>query len=165
MMQSDQTFKEGIEYNDLRSLIDPVVSIDQYKSKMGNDSKIIVLALKVNDQYPAQDLSQFIEKGFKQAIDVDISPGPDEDGKYTVFVELLRNEKLFNDVEDILNNVTNLDENIKQWSFVAYENKQKQDFNKDNFKNSVIVDSGDYAIRHDEEAAKLSERIKFLNSY
>ena len=165
MMQSDQTIKESVNSNDLRNLIDPLVSIDQYKSKMGEDNNIIVLALKVKDKNPAMDLSQFIETGFDDVIDVDISSGPDTSGKYSVFVEMIRDDKAYKTINGILNDLKNLDESKDSWKFVSYENKSKQDFNESNFVNSVITSKHDYEIKHNPEAAEISERIKFLNSY
>ena len=51
--------KESVKENDLRSLIHNEVSIDQYKSKLGKDEKVIVLGIKVKDQDPAKDLSPY----------------------------------------------------------------------------------------------------------
>ena len=42
--------KESVKENDLRELVINELSIDQYKSKLGNDEKIIVMAIKVKDK-------------------------------------------------------------------------------------------------------------------
>ena len=80
----------SIQNNDLIDLIKSTFSVDQYKSKIGDDKNVVVLAFEVKDADPAKDLSQFIETGH-DCIDVDVSPGPDKDGNYKVFVELERN--------------------------------------------------------------------------
>ena len=36
---------ESIQHNDLKDLINPVISIDQYKSKIGADTNIIVVGI------------------------------------------------------------------------------------------------------------------------
>ena len=61
-MQSEK-IKENIEHNDLKALISDVVSIDQYKSKVAKDNKVVVIAFKIKDKDPAHDLSQFLETG------------------------------------------------------------------------------------------------------
>ena len=99
-MPSDQ-IKESVHNNDLKALIDATVSLDQYKSKVGKDSEIIVMAIKCMDEEPAKDLSQFLETGHK-TLDVDISPGPDQEGKYTVFIEMERDSEAFKKIDDML---------------------------------------------------------------
>lgn len=163
MMQSDK-INEAVSHNDLRSLIDNVVSVDQYKSKIGKDENVVVVAFKVKDKDPAHDLSQFLETGH-ETVDVDISPGPDTDGKYTVFIELERNHNLFDKIEKILNDISKIDNDASEWKFSSYENKNVQDWTKESFNNSVITNSYDYTVKHNPDAKAIAERIKFLNSY
>ena len=84
-MQSEQQINEGIQNNDLADLVKNTVSIDQYKSKLGKDENVIVIAIEVLNKDPADDLSQFIESGHK-ILDVDVSTGPNEEGYYSVSV-------------------------------------------------------------------------------
>ena len=53
----------GLKYNDLRDTILPMVSVDEYEPKSGDANEIIVVAFFANDQGPADDLDDFIEKG------------------------------------------------------------------------------------------------------
>lgn len=170
-MQSD--LNESIGHNDLRGLIGNIVSVDQYKSKVGNDENIVVLAIKVRDQHPCEDLSQFIESGF-ELLDVDKSTGPNENGEYTVFVELERNSELFDSIDQILNDVKQVDNNIEEWLFTVYGNSKVQAWSKENFDANVISDSYDYVVKYqnakpieasDESQSEIAERLKFLNNY
>lgn len=157
---------EGSRENSLRNLIEPLVSIDQYKSKSGDDKNVCVVAVKVNKQAPAKDLSQFLETGIIDAIDVDISPGPDHSGLYTVFIELERNSKMFDLIDRIFSDITTVDnECTDRQTFTSYENKQPQPWNEENFKASVITSSYDYEIAHNPEAKEIKNRIDFLNKY
>ncbi|SVC29464.1 uncharacterized protein METZ01_LOCUS282318, partial [marine metagenome] len=61
----------SIQNNDLINLIETTFSVDQYKSKVGDDKNIVVVAFDVKDVDPAKDLSQFIETGH-DTIDVDV---------------------------------------------------------------------------------------------
>lgn len=156
---------EGIKNNDLRGLIKNVVSIDQYKSKSGDDKNVCVLAIKINKNDPAKDLSQFLETGVLSAIDVDISPGPDKDGYYTVFVEFSRDSKLFANIDVVLTDIKQADNDLDVIVYTCYENKSPQEWNKETFENSIITSSYDYVLKHDPDARAISERIKFLNKY
>ena len=157
---------ESVKENDLRSLVHNEVSIDQYKSKLGRDEKVIVLGIKVKDKDPAQDLSQFIESKLNEdVLDVEVSPGPNEDGDYTVFVEITRHSNAYDIIESILRDVTKVDKDFLNVTFKAYENKESQPFTKDNFEHAVITDARDYQLQHDPEAQEIAERMRFLTKY
>jgi hypothetical protein len=85
---------EGMQANDLDFLIMPLISIDEYESKI-DDRRAVVIGFYVTDNDPASELSAFIEKGTVPVLDTEVSPAPTEDGYYMVFVEMDRNEKLF----------------------------------------------------------------------
>ena len=154
----------SIQNNDLINLIETTFSVDQYKSKIGDDKNIVVVAFDVKDVDPAKDLSQFIETGH-DTIDVDVSPGPDKNGNYKVYVELERNSKLFEAIDSILNDITRVDESAKSFKFNAYKSDMPTEWNKENFVASVLSSSYDYTIATNPEAHAITERIKFLNKY
>jgi hypothetical protein len=154
----------SIQQNDLIDLIQSTFSVDQYKSKVGDDKNVVVVAFDIKDGDPARDLSQFIESGH-DTIDVDVSPGPDKDGNYKVFVELERNSKLFETIDAILKDITRVDESANSFMFNAYKSDMPAKWNKENFEESVYTSSYDYTIATDPEAHAITERIKFLNKY
>lgn len=104
---------EGLETGDLSRLVDTRVTIDEYKSKIGRDEDIVVLAFKIQGKNPALDLVNFIEKSYDWILDADASSGELNDGNYLVFVECDRDESLpdnlvtmFNDLEKLTGNPT-----------------------------------------------------------
>lgn len=153
-----------MQNNDLKSHVQATVSVDQYKSKLGKDENVVVLAVHVKDAQPAKDLSLFIEKGH-DLVDVDTSPGPDDEGYYKVFVEIARDHNLFATVEKVLADVQRADNEIDAFMFTSYNAKDPQPFNQENFDASVISNSYDYTLATNPEAQAISERIKFLNNY
>ncbi|CAB4130319.1 hypothetical protein UFOVP116_379 [uncultured Caudovirales phage] len=88
-----QTIVEGAEVGDLARIIRPIVNVDKYKSKMGEDTDIIVITFSVKFKEPADDLVDFIEKGFAWVLDADVSTGELPNGDFAVFVEMERNRK------------------------------------------------------------------------
>jgi len=154
----------SIQQNDLIDLIQSTFSVDQYKSKVGDDKNVVVVAFDIKDGDPAKDLSQFIESGH-DTIDVDVSPGPDKDGNYKVFVELERNSKLFETIDAILKDITRVDESANSFMFNAYKSDMPAKWSKENFEESIHTSSYDYTIATDPKAHAITERIKFLNKY
>ena len=81
---------EGLKAGDLEGVISKKFSVDQFKSKMGEDKNIIVLAFSVEGQAAAKDLERFAETGYTEVLDADATPGTLEDGKHRVFIEMAR---------------------------------------------------------------------------
>jgi len=155
---------ENISHNDLSNLVNSTFSVDQYKSKLGEDENVIVIAFVVMDIEPAQELSQFLETGH-DSLDMDVSTGPNADGHYSVYVELNRDSDVFSAIDAIINDVARADNNFKNVKFTSYENKAPQAWSEESFNASVITSSYDYVIKHNPEAKAISERINFLNRY
>ena len=105
--------KEGLKAGDLEGVVSQRFSVDQYKSKMGDDKNIMVLAFTVDSLAPAKDLERFAETGYSDVLDADATPGTMEDGKHKVFIEFARKEgviaNIINFLED-LKKLTNIEE-------------------------------------------------------
>lgn len=117
--------REGLKNNDLKDLINPVFEVDSYKSKMGNDEDVIVLAFEVTGKQPAKDLSDFIEKGYDFVLDADISSGEVKRDTYKVFVEIERTIKITRQVNELLYGLSELS-GIENWVFRYYKNYKSQ---------------------------------------
>ena len=99
---------EGLRSSDLKDFVNPVFTVDRFKSKMGEDSDIVVLGFRVTEKYPAIDLMEFIEKGYNFILDADISAGEETDGQYQVFVEMERTTKLPGQMRELLSGLSQL---------------------------------------------------------
>lgn len=118
---------EGLEQNDLSKLVQPHVTIDEYKSKMGDDEDICVLCFTVHDKEPALDLASFIEKGYEWVLDADVSAGEVENGDFLVFVESERNAELAENIFVMLNDMMNLtDQTIEEWTVRYPKTKEEE---------------------------------------
>lgn len=110
---------EGLTRNALEHLVLPMVSIDEYESKI-SDRRAIVVAFFVEDEFPASDLASFIERSPYPVLDTEISPAPTPEGRYVVFVELSRDDEFSGVVLDIVAEVGNIT-GISDWTFVCPE--------------------------------------------
>ena len=54
---------EGLKAGDLDGVVNKRFSVDQFKSKMGDDKNILVLGFTVDESAPAKDLERFAEVG------------------------------------------------------------------------------------------------------
>lgn len=103
---------EGMRSGDLEDLVLPLLSLDEYESKIDEDA--IVIGFFVSEHSAAEDLNRFLQRSPVELLDTEISPAPDAQGYFMVFVELLNNTKLADNVEDILEEVAALS-NIENW--------------------------------------------------
>jgi len=60
--QYNRNLTEGLRSGDLKEFVSEVFTVDQFKSKMGEDSDIVVISFRVREKHPAMDLVEFIEK-------------------------------------------------------------------------------------------------------
>jgi hypothetical protein len=103
---------EGLRHGDLEDLVLPFISLDEYESNI--DDSAVVVGFYVNEKGAAEDLNRFIQRSAVELLDTQISPAPDSQGYFMVFVELLNNAKLAENVENILEEVAALTK-IENW--------------------------------------------------
>ena len=111
---------EGLKAGDLDGVVSKRVSVDQFKSKMGEDRNIMVLTFTVDGMAPAKDLERFAETGYKEVLDADATPGTLEDGKHRVFIEFARVEKVDQHVRKFLDDLKKLT-NIEIFEFTYHK--------------------------------------------
>ena len=116
-----QIVKEGLKAGDLDGIVSKRFSVDQFKSKMGEDRNIMVLSFTVDGMAPAKDLERFAETGYKEVLDADATPGTLEDGKHRVFVEFARVEAVDQHVRKFLDDLKKLT-NIETFEFTYHKN-------------------------------------------
>lgn len=104
----------GMRAGDLEDVVLSLVSLDEYQSKI--DPQAIVLGLFVRYPDAANDLNRFIQKTPISIIDTEVSPAPDQQGYYMVFVEILNDDSIVDSIADLLNEVSPLCR-ITEWQF------------------------------------------------
>jgi hypothetical protein len=121
-----QLNEDSLQAGDLRDLVHHVFEVDSYRSKMGDDKDIVVLSFTVESKSPADDLVNFIEKGYQFVLDADVTPGELANGKYKVFVELQRDSHVAEHISDLLYGVKKLT-GIEDFKFRYYKNFDSKD--------------------------------------
>ena len=134
----------GLLKNDLGHLVDKIIEIDSYKSKMGEDSDIVTLAFSVQGNEPAKDLENFIEKGYPFVLDADVTSGEQSDGTYKVFVEIERTKDISNNILEIADGVKKLAD-LESMKFRYYKNFRSRDLDEENLA-IIPVDQSSYEI-------------------
>ncbi len=140
---------EGLEQNDLKRLVLPELHIDEYKSKMGKDEDVVVLSFKVSGKEPAEDLVNFIEKGYHWVLDADVSSGELSDGDFLVFVECDREPEVADNIIAMLQDIMNLTgQKLDEWSMQVRSNPAQIEISADNIKNHVPLTTSSYLAKY-----------------
>jgi len=128
-MMNKKQLNEGLRSGDLADYVSNLFTVDQYKSKMGEDRDVVVLGFNVKEKYPAMDLVEFIEKGYKFILDADMSAGEEQNGQYQVFVEMERGPGLPGQMRELLNGLGQLC-NCYDWRFRYQKEDRSVEFDE-----------------------------------
>ena len=135
-----------LQANSLRNLVDRIVEIDSFKSKMGADDSIITLAFKVKTEESAKDLAGFIERGYPFVLDADKTSGEQADGLYRVFVEMERNRDAPEHIMELIDGVGKLSQ-IDDMKYRYYKNFRSMPISQESLEETLPVTSDDYSSR------------------
>jgi hypothetical protein len=133
---SNQQLNEGLRPDDLQEMVHPIFEVDTFSSKMGEDQDVCVVSFKVRDRSPAKDLMEFIEKGYNFVLDADISSGEDNNGEYSVFVELSRSPKLAEQIKELTYGVRKLT-GLDDFKFKYHKESAVHEATEENLKSHI----------------------------
>tara|TARA_B100000424_G_scaffold50206_1_gene35521 strand:- start:1620 stop:2348 length:729 start_codon:yes stop_codon:yes gene_type:complete len=153
----------GLRTGDLKFCVERTLEIDSYKSKMGEDKDIVTISFAVNGEQPAEDLVKFVEAGYDFVLDADKTSGEQADGKFRVFVELERSNKVPASILEIVDGVGKLSE-IDDFRFRYYKNFKSLAVDETNITEQVPLDAESYEIKINETQLENYKNF-FQNSY
>jgi len=157
----------SLKNGDLAGTILPEISIDEFEPKAGENLDVIVVAFYLTDEEPADDLNTFIQRGFVDTLDVEVSPNTDEEGRYLVFVEMSRDDSFPNKFQALIKDIENVAGEL-EWKVKTYfSDGQAFAFNDPELYKYVIIDPSQYVPKEDFKVEDTKEKIKefFKNSY
>jgi hypothetical protein len=131
-----ENLTEGLRPLDLENLVYPIFEVDTYKSKMGEDQDVCVISFHVKDREPANDLMEFVEKGYNFVLDADVSSGENDRGEYYVFVEISRSPRLARQIDEMLYGFKKLT-GINEWRFKYHKDQDKYEVSEENLRKVI----------------------------
>lgn len=114
-----------IKHGDLKYVLHNTCEIGMYDPKSGTSKEVIVLSFRIKEEDALKDTCFFIEYiPCSNYISSTHSTFPDDDGYYTVFVELENNEKTFDQIIKIIKQVYKNLADHENCTIVTYPNKE-----------------------------------------
>ena len=147
---------EGLDYHDLKGIVLPKISVDEYAAKMGDDSDIVTLAFTVSSRLAAEDLVSWLEKGYDFILDASVSDGEVKPGHWLVFAELKRRSTVPKKICDILSDLKTLsDLDLEDWRVKV--NDDYFDADENVLKQQIILNPSDYKTEETSDQEELNE--------
>lgn len=134
---------ETLDYHDLVNMVVPIITIDKYEAKMGDDDEIVTVTFTTKGKQVADDLVDWLERGYDYVLDAQTSEGEVTSGKWLVFIEMDRRtrvpERIIEMVEDM---VTLTDLPVKEWTIVIDDEEYELDL--ETMKSKLILSPHEY---------------------
>ena len=149
----------SLKNEDLNGTILPIVSIDEFEPKAGNNENVIVVAFYLTDEDPAKDLNTFIQRGIIDTLDVEVSPNTDEDGRYLVFVEMDRNDNFPKKFQALLKDVSNVAGKI-EWKVRTYlSDDQEYDATDPELYKYIVIQPEEYVSKDEFMKESIEDKV------
>lgn len=103
-----EQLNESLKYLDMERQMMPILNIDQYESKIGDNSDYVTVSFTMNSKEASKDLCSWLERGYDWVVDAETSPGEVSKGKFLVFVELNRRLKVPERIIEMLSDLETL---------------------------------------------------------
>lgn len=107
-----KTTNENLRHGDLEGVVTNRISVDEFEPKTGEKEDIAVIGFYVTEQAAGEDLARFIAKSVYESRDVEVTPNPNEDNLYMVFVEVDRKDGLVEGLRDLVKDITNVSKDL-----------------------------------------------------
>ena len=153
----------GLRSADLKDLIDHIFEVDSYASKMGEDKDIVTLSFSMITKESADDLVNFIEKGYSFVLDADATAGEQSDGTYKVFVEIERSKDVPEQIMEIMDGVSKIT-GKDDFKFRYYKSFRSLPVSIETLKETIPADADSYGIKRQESSLD-NYKTFFSNSY
>ena len=99
---------ENIRHGDLEEVVDSLISVDEFEPKTGKKEDVSVIGFHVTEEKVGADLKNFLQKSHFDFRDVEVTPNPNEDNMYMVFVEVDRKEGLLSELREYVLDLENV---------------------------------------------------------
>ena len=145
-----EIINESLSYLDMEHLVLPLLGVDVYKSSVGKDSNVITLNFTVKDEYAADDLVEWFERGYNWVLDADRSPSEVAKNKYLVFVEIERNKLAPKHIIELIKDLQTLTGlTLDQWTVKI--NRETGDATKEFIEANLALNPKDYDKKENDD--------------
>lgn len=145
----------ALREQDLKNTMLKKISIDEFEPKTGSNNDVMVLGFHIKEHQAGKDLYKFLNNSIVEIRDVEVSPNPNPDNYYMVFVEMDRNENSLNKIKELIKEVENISGELK-WNVSTLLSEELIDLDDDGLTGFLQLDPENY-LTADEWKAQQQE--------
>jgi len=146
----------GLKRHSLLDTIISRISIDEFEPKTGELEDVIVVGFRTTDEPPAKDLYNYINNSFIEVRDVEVSPNPNPEGYFLVFVELDRKTGVLDTIRELVSEIENVSGKLKWKASTHITGDDYYPLNGDDIQNYVFQTPEEYMSKEEYEQQDLS---------
>ena len=149
----------SLHENDLKDTVLSKISIDEFEPKTGDAKDVLVMGFYVTEDSVGHDLYKFLSGSIQEVRDLEVSPNPNEDGYYMLFVEMDRNEKAVESIKFFISETERVAGKLN-WKARTYLNDDYLPLAEEEVYQYIITDPSKYVTREEFEASRAAEEAQ-----
>ena len=155
---------ENIRHGDLEEVVDSLISVDEFEPKTGKKEDVSVIGFHVTEEKVGADLKNFLQKSHFDFRDVEVTPNPNEDNMYMVFVEVDRKEGLLSELREYVLDLENVSGKIN-WKVKPLLSDDTYDLSDPILDEYVISDPDKYKTKEEFEKDKETKKNESIQNF
>lgn len=144
---------ENLNHQDLKDVLLPKISFDEFEPKTGEKENVAVVGFYVTEQKAGDDLAKFLSKSHFDIRDVEVTPNPNQDNYHMVFIEMDRQQGLLRSIKEVVSDLYNLIGDAA-WSVKPLLSEEELDLTSDKLQSYIIENPEDYVTKEEFEEGK-----------
>ncbi len=160
----------ALKENDLINTVLKKISVDEFEPKTGTSENVLVLGFQLSENLPSKDLYKFLNNSVVEMRDIEVSPNPNPDGYYMVFVEMDRQDTVLANIKSIVEEVERLSGKLN-WEVSTTLSEESIGLDDEELVKYIQTDPDNYmskdefvsqleAVQQKEEENRLEEEAK-----
>lgn len=140
----------SLDHQDLKSVVKDEISIDEFEPKTGEKEDIAVFGFYVTEKSVGDDLANFLEKSSFDFRDVEVTPNPNPDNYYMVFVEIDREPGMVDMIREVAKDVLNVSGKM-EWKGKPLLSDRSFDLNDPQLEGIIKTTPEEYITKEEHE--------------
>ncbi|MDA9047673.1 hypothetical protein N9O93_01070 [bacterium] len=154
----------SLKPNDLKGVVTNEISIDEFEPKTGEKENIAVFGFYVTEKQVGEDLANFLEKSTFNFRDVEVTPNPNPDNLYMVFVEVDRDPGMIDMLREVAKDILNITGKV-DWKGKPLLSDSTFDLDDPQLEGIVKSTPEDYVTKDEHEANMKQEHETSIKDF
>ena len=146
----------ALRQQDLKNTMLKKISVDEFEPKTGETKDVMVVGFHIHEQQAGKDLYRFLNHSIHEIRDVEVSPNPNPENYFMVFVEMDRNKNSVDNIKSLVKEIENISGNL-DWNISTLLSEKLIDLQSEELNKFVQLDPESYLSPDDWKAQKAEE--------